>query len=191
MTRQEAIHIISESFDGNPAIVFSVGRGWGYRFRKWHLASFVYDFCKRRDGVHISSNGKGIICYYHSDSQVSFFTNLWDELCVGLLAIGPWRVWRVLERSRKVKEAQTVFGPHLHCWYFGVLDGYRDFSASAELKNKLYADSQRFNVPVLAETTILQNKRVYERMGFEWYGSVNVAGMETFLLVLNVCKTVR
>lgn len=185
MTRKEAVHIISESFDGNPAIVFSVGKGWGYRFRKWHLAAFVYDFCQRREGVHISTNGKGIICYYHSEKKVPFLINLWDEICVGLLAIGPWRAKRVLLRSKMVKEAQAPFGAHLHCWYFGVLDGFRDFSASAELKNKLYADSQRFQVPVLAETTILQNKRVYERMGFSCYGSVKIAGMETFLLVLN------
>ena len=94
-------------------------------------------------------------------------------------------------RGRAVKAAQSPYGAHLHCWYFGVLEGYRDFSASAELKDKLFADSQRFNVPVLAETTILQNKKVYERMSFECYGSIKVAGMETFLLVLNGSKSIN
>jgi len=59
--RSAGIHIISESFDGNPAIVFSVGKGWGYQFRKKRLAAFLYDFCTRRKGVFFSLNIKGLI----------------------------------------------------------------------------------------------------------------------------------
>jgi hypothetical protein len=181
--RDTGIEIISESFDGNPAIVFSVGHGWGYQFRKKRLAAFLYDFCTRRNGVYFSSNKKGLICFYHSSSKVPWYLNLWDELCVGILAVGPFRLFPLLKRSKEIKKAQAPFGPHLHCWYLGVMSGYRDYTSSAELKNILFKASDENGIPVLAETTIDQNKMVYERMGFQHYGNVTVNGMTTYLLV--------
>jgi len=183
LMRSAAIHILSESFDGNPAIVFSVGKGWGYQFRKKRLAAFLYDFCNRRKGVFFSSNNKGLICFYHSEVRVPWYQNLWDEVCVGLFAVGPIRLFPLLKRSKEIKRAQAPFGKHLHCWYLGVLSGHRDFTSSAELRNILYQESDASGIPVLAETTIDQNKNVYERMGFQHYGNVTVNGMTTYLLI--------
>jgi hypothetical protein len=180
--REKAIALLTGSFDGNPAVQFSIGNHKGYSFRKKQLAAFMYDYCKARKGVHLSSNGLGIMLYYHSDAPISLFHEVYLELKLVLFALGIKRAWRVWKRQQKVRQFHKAAQPFIHCWYIGALSEGRQFDAARELRNKLYQESDSCKRPVLAETTMLQNKNVYERMGFFTYASVHVDGLETFLL---------
>jgi hypothetical protein len=180
--REQAIQLLVGSLDGNPAVHFSIGKGWGYEFRKKQLAAFMYDYCKARNGIHLSSNGLGVMLYYHSDARITFLRELYLELKLVFFALGPLRGWRSWKRQNKVRQHHATEHPFIHCWYIGALSAGRQFDAARELRNKLYAESDLTQRAVLAETTITQNKNVYERMGFFTYASVHVGGMETFLL---------
>jgi hypothetical protein len=180
--REQAMLLLVSSFDGNPAVHYSIGSGWGYDFRKKQLAAFMHDYCKARNGVHLSSNGLGIMLYYHSDVSIPFLQELYLELKLVSLALGPLRAWRVWKRQQKVRLLHKAEQPFIHCWYLGAVSEGRQFDAARELRNKLYQESDATQRSVLAETTMLQNKNVYERMGFFTYASVHVCDMETFLL---------
>lgn len=180
--REQCIHIIQRTFEGNPAVDFTIGTGWPLRFKKKRLAAFMFDYCHRRNGVYLSENGKGIICFYRHSTPVFPLYTFFDELCVGALAIGPFRLKKVVERSREVKRHHKKHSDFIHCWYLGVLKEYRDMSTALELKKLLIAQSNRSGLPVLAETTILQNKRVYERIGFKTYATIEIKGVTTYML---------
>ncbi|MEZ4798276.1 MAG: hypothetical protein R2809_00570 [Flavobacteriales bacterium] len=131
----------------------------------------------------MSQNRKGIICFYKNDFQVSWLLTFWDELCVGLLAIGPLRLGAVLKRSKEVKKRHRQFEQFIHCWYLGVEHEYRDMKTAIELKDMLLKESASLGLPILAETTMLQNKHVYERIGFKTYDTFELKGMKTYCLV--------
>jgi hypothetical protein len=180
--RDRALKIMCDSFDSNPAVLYSIGNKRAYQFRKRHLAAFMYDFCQARMGVRFSSDGHGIICFYHSQAKVNFLRNLYDELCLALFAVGPFRLGSVLRRTKAIRAAQVPKDAFIHCWYLGVESEHRHYTAAAELRDILYQTSAEWNLPILAETMIDQNKRVYLRMGFIQYGEVTVDGKTTYLL---------
>ncbi len=171
------------SFDGNPAVTFSIGKGRRYSKKKRALAEFLADYSILRNGLYISKNETGVICFYDSNSHLPFFQELSLEIKLLLRAIGFWRLPKVLWRSFLIRKQQKKIGPHLHCWYLGAAPEGRDFTAAIELKNILFKASDRLQLPVLAETTMTQNNRVYERMGFKTYATVVVSGMKTFCMI--------
>lgn len=181
--RDRAIDIMYHTFDENPAVAFTIGIHGNYSFRKRRLATFMYDFCNRRKGVRLSDNRKGIICFYEKNAPVSFLATAWDELCVGLFAIGPFRLARVLKRSRLVRQRHQLFPNYIHCWYLGVELEHRDMKTAIELKHLLIKESASAGLPILAETTMLQNKTVYERIGFKTYDIIDVNGLKTYCMV--------
>lgn len=183
--RKIATRIMKNSFDGNDAVHYSIGKiGAGYLFRKEALARFMFDFCERRGGVYLSKNNKGVICFYLNTIPVCWIDNLWDEICLGILAIGPFRAFRVLQRSNLVSKAQAKIGEHIHCWYLGVEPDARTMTTAIELKNLLYKASLKTGLPVLAETTMIQNRDVYVRMGFRVYEEIKLKGLITYCLIL-------
>lgn len=180
--RKKAISIIQNTFSGNPAVDFTIGTKGLFQFRKKRLASFMFDFCNRRNGVFLSTNEKGVICFYQHHTKVLPLITLWDELCVGFFAIGPFRLWRVLQRSKEVKKRHQKFSDFIHCWYLGVETPHRDMMTALELKNLLFEASEKSQLPILAETTILKNKRVYERIGFKTYDTIDLNGVRTYCM---------
>lgn len=180
-----AIAVMEQSFDGNPAVHYSIGNTQSpfYIARRKALASFMYRFCKRRNGVFISPNENGVICFYHSSAKGSFIYDFFDEIKLALFAVGPIRLFPVVFRANAVSRIRKRQGEHLHCWYLGVREGSRDFKTAAWLRDTLYEKAHELNLPVCAETTMLQNKKVYERMGFITYEQVKSFGLTTYCMI--------
>lgn len=176
---------MEKSFDGNPAVHFSIGSvsRADYNYRRRKLAEFMYDFCKRRNGVFLSSDQNAVICYYHSDYPVSVFQSLKDEISLAWNGIGLSRLYRVWRRSNRIAQKQKGYRPFIHCWYIGAKEGERNGSGARELRNRLFEESRTTQRAILAETTMLQNKKVYEWLGFEVYDTVSLQNMTTYLLV--------
>lgn len=172
------------SFDGNPAVHFSIGRsGRGYASRKRQLAEFMYSYCKRRNGIYLSRNSNGLICFYESERKANRIADFLDEVKLVFFAVGLFRLLPVIRRNFIAARRRNAIGPHIHCWYLGVKKGMRDYRTAAELRDKLFTESERLNLPVLAETTMIRNKNVYERMGFMTYDEIVVSGMRTYLMM--------
>ena len=189
--REIAIQLMEASFDGNPAVYFSIGEGKNYLKKRKALAEFLTDSSILRKGLFISSNKKGVICFYSSEEHIPFFQEIILEIKLLFKAVGIWRLPRVIWRSFLVKKQQRKIGAHLHCWYLGASTEGRDFTTANELKDILYKASDRLKLPVLAETTMTQNNRVYERMGFSTYATVVVSGMTTFCMIREPKKSIE
>jgi hypothetical protein len=180
--RQRAVAIMAATFEHNPAVWFSIGKG-GNSERKAHvLAQFLVNFATDRNGLFLSSDRNGVMVAYRSDAPAPALRTLYHEIKLVFGAVGLIRVFRVLRRSQRVHHQQR-FSPFIHCWYIGVVEEARHGNAARELQHRLCDMSREMNLPVLAETTILRNKKAYEFIGFETYGEVQSGDMTTWLLV--------
>ncbi|MFM9984384.1 MAG: GNAT family N-acetyltransferase [Flavobacteriales bacterium] len=173
---------MADSFTNNPAIGFSIGTSGNFDKRKFALARFLYNFCKRRNGVYLSRDQQGIICFYNSDTKVNRWNELFEEMQLVFSAIGLARLYRTWLRSHLIRKKQAAHKPFIHCWYIGISKEHRGNRTAFELKQLLFEEAKKTGRPILAETMIPQNKRVYERMGFQEYDRVEVRGTATFLL---------
>lgn len=183
--KEIAVKIMQESFDNNPAVHYAIGKKEAvfYKARRKALASFMYTYCKNREGIFISPNGNGVICFYPSSAKFSFLHDIIAELKLALFGVGIIRLLPVMMRANAVARIRNKQGEHLHCWYLGVREGKRDFKTAVWLRDLLFSHAEKLSLPVCAETTMLQNKMVYERMGFITYEEIKTFGMTTYLMI--------
>lgn len=183
--KSDAIRILYSTYGNNPAVEFTVGKGSPLHKRKL-LATWVANFAERREGLWLSKDGHGALVLYNFHYPVPFFTRLYEKLWMVARVIPFAQLPAVLKRSKQIARFHHQHGKFLHCWYIGVEQGYKDGTAARELFSML-RDTARFHqLPVLAETTIDQNKRVYERIGFKCYATIETNGMTTYLMRLDV-----
>lgn len=176
-----ALEILKETLVDNRSVLFSIGSRGFFRLKVWLVAQFLYSEANRNKGVFIDSKNEGIICFFEAkDKRSSSFI---IELGLILLGIGPLRILRVWRRKREVQRFHSQWDNYIHCSYLAVRKSARGHGAIFELRNALFQFQQEKQLPILIETTIEKNKRVYERIGFRVHEERVVSGFKTYCMV--------
>ena len=63
---------------------------------------------------------------------------------------------------------------HLYFWFLGVEKGGN--KAVFEIKDQIFQWSEEKKLPILLETSVIRNRKVYERYGFEVYHTWDDSG---------------
>lgn len=175
----ELVTLIESGFAGNEAISYTVGSSTR---RQHYLARFLCSFGTSRDAIHISGDGSAVMLYYSSDLRVPWYKDAWAEVLLLMRGIPFTRWWRVWKRSRSITAIRKTQGRYLHCWYIGVIPSHRNGRGAGELMQKLFAESEKQGLPILIETTMEQNERVYARLGFTTYAIIRTSGLTTYCM---------
>ena len=176
-----ALKILKETLVDNRSVLFSIGSKGFFRFKVWLVAHFLYSEASRNKGVFIDSKNEGVICFFEAKDKKSSALNI--QILLILFGIGPPRILRVLRRKREVQRFHSQWENFIHCSYLAVRKSARGNGAIFELRNALFQFQQEKQLPILVETTIEKNKRVYERIGFRVHEERVVSGFKTFCMV--------
>lgn len=170
--KSEAVRIITNTFDQNPSVNIVIGSGGNRRKKISRLGNYAFIKAMNRQGAYLSSNRKGAALCFLSDAKGTNFAEFWAELRFALV-IPPKKVIQTLKRESYIKKHRYE-GKHLYFWFLGVEKG--GGQAVYELKEHLFAMSEREQLPILLETSVARNRSVYERYGFEVYHTWNDSG---------------
>lgn len=164
-----AIEILAESFPDNPSVVYQVKQDKKVIRRYNRLAKHVVLKSSRKHALYFSNDGSGIMVFYQFNTYPgSVIDKLWDVwLAVSVIGIG--RTWAILKKENSIAQKRPKDGKYLYVWFIGVEKSERGKGAGLELKNFLFEEADKMSLPIYMETTIPQNKKVYERYGFETY----------------------
>lgn len=184
MHKQTALALLNETLVDNRSVIFSIGTKGFFRFKISLIAKLLYSEAAKNKGIYIDSNAEGIILFFPSEHKRP--ANLGITLLVALFAIGPLRLARVLKRKQEVRQFHSQWKNYIHCSYLAVKKSARGHGAIFELRDKLFAFQQEKQLPILVETTVKKNKRVYERIGFRVHEVRSVGGFETYCMVRDV-----
>jgi len=176
-----ALEILKETLVDNRSVLFSIGRRGFFRFKVWLVAHFLYSEASRNKGVFIDSKKEGIICFFESKDKRSAAFII--ELPLILFGIGPLRILRVWLRKREVQRFHSQWENYIHCSYLAVRKSARGKGGIFELRDALFQFQQEKQLPILIETTIEKNKRVYQRIGFRVHEERVVSGFKTYCMV--------
>lgn len=164
-----AIHIITKTFNSNPSVLASIGSQGNLDKKLKRLADYAFVKSKNRSGVYLSENKKGVAFCYQSNCGKTNLNELWKEC--RLAATLPVSIIRkTLKREAYIKKFRYS-KPHLYFWFLGVEKG--GGKATFEIKDLLFSRSQNEQLPIVLETSVMRNKIVYERYGFEVYHQWN------------------
>ena len=153
------------SFQENPSIVEIINQNKPIDRQLDLLLSYAYHRANNRGGVYISENEKSAALCFSSEEKGFFLVELIAELKFGL-AVSILKSLQTLSRQNRLSR-KRINEPHLYFWFFGAL---KDNNGGAyELMKELFSRSAESSLPIVAETSIEKNKRVYERFGFVVY----------------------
>ena len=171
--------IISASFADNPSVNEVVKNDGKKDQRITALARYAFRTALRRNGIYISSDEKGVAICYDIREKKESLADFFDQLKLVQKAIGWSRVIKVLKREAYLKNIRPKKDNYLYFWFFGVIKEGRGHLAAWELKEEIFKEANRRQLPIYLETSIEQNKRVYERYGFQVYHSWNTGDKTT------------
>lgn len=176
------IEIIAESFYTNPSVNMVIKQDSKKTKRIRALANYSFKTALRRNGVFISDDNKGVAICYKYNIKKEGIADYWNQMVLAFAAIGVRRVGKVLSRESHFKQQRPSDGNFLYFWFLGVVNSGKGRGAAIELKNGLLSKSAKEKLPIYLETSVTQNKRVYERYGFETYHLHIREGIEIYCM---------
>lgn len=165
--RTKVVNIITKTFEHNPGVNWMLSAK-GNRIKKIkRLADYAFIKCYNRNGVLISTNGKGVALFYRSDKKKFSLQEIYYEIRFGLFSIKPSKLRGVLQRESYRKSKHPKNEPYYYFWFLGVLK--EGANAGFELNNELINIASKEGIPIYLETSVERNKLIYERIGYETY----------------------
>lgn len=169
--RQLVVNIITDAFKDNPSVLSVINNDKRKTERISALAEYVFDTAFSRNGIFISSDKTGVAICYRYNEKANAPADYFNQLKLVVNAIGIRRVFKILKRDAYISKQRPANGNFMYFWFFGVVDQGKGRGAAIELKNRLFEKAKKENLPIYLETSVLQNKSVYERFGFKVYHS--------------------
>ena len=167
--RSKVIEIIAESFDSNPSVNRVIKNDYKRKERIKALADYSFKTSVMRDGAFLSSDEQGVALCYRYNLKKESLTDYWNQLQLVVKAIGLSRVLSIMKRDAFFKSKRPKDGNYLYFWFLGITNKGKGGIAIRELKEMIFVESLKQNLPIYLETSVPKNKRVYERYGFETY----------------------
>lgn len=167
--KDKVISIISESFDSNPSVNRVIKNDQNRKERIRALSDYAFKTAISRQGVYISSDEEGVAICYKYNHKKNGVLDYWNQLLLVVKAIGINRVWNIMKRDSFINAQRPKSGDYLYFWFFGVTNKGKGQIAAKELKDLIFKESLTSGLPIYLETSVLKNKRVYERYQFETY----------------------
>lgn len=167
--RGKVIDIIAEAFDVNPSVNRVIRNDAKRKKRIRALADYSFQTALLRNGAYLSSDARGVALCYQYNLKKEGLTDYLNQIKLIRRAIGFTRVMDIMKRDGYLKSQRPADGNYLYFWFLGITTEGKGGLAIRELKEHLFAESARKNLPIYLETSVPKNKRVYERYGFETY----------------------
>jgi len=159
--------IIVDAFEHNPSVLDVVKQDSKTDQRLRRLAEYAFELGERRSGNFLSSDKNGIVISYVEDKKRSFADHLAN--CKLILQVAGLRRAKYLLQKEAYRNQIHPKEPFYYVWFIGVDSRFRGGETAKELRQKVFDEAKQHQLPILLETTIEKNKRVYEYFGFQVY----------------------
>jgi len=166
--KKEFLRIITESYRVNPSVLWVLKKDHKIEKRLAGLAQYCWKEGMLQEGIYISKNGAGIAIFYPLHEKKMGIKSVFLQLNLVLRAIGILRLRTVLRRDHYIARNRSA-KKCIYFWMYAVDPKSRDGVAAREIKDFAFQMANEKGLPILAETSVPQNKKVYERFGFQTY----------------------
>lgn len=167
--RYHVVRLLDVAFRQNPwlcALANPAERARQYR----RLIEHTYARMMRRGAVWLSDDARAALLFDRCRGAEALTWR--DLLGQARLALGNLRLGDVapaIRRQRRLRALRQGAGDHLYVWLFAAQPEAARLGSARGLVRELFELADRERLPIYAETTLPQNRRVYERFGFETY----------------------
>jgi hypothetical protein len=166
--KESVIEMIIDAIEINPKIKYLLGeKNFDVKVRS--LATFIYSISKRRQAIHVSEDGHGLLIYMNSNLWKKTWSDLWDYIKMVTTTFEWKRMWQILKMEKELEAFRPKDLNYLYVWVLGTRKQFKGGNQARELRDALFLKSSELGLPIYAETAFDQNFIVYQRFGFELY----------------------
>lgn len=170
-TKDIALHILTNAFLENPNLNWMARKPDHKHIR--NICLYCLEQAMIKKGAYISQDNRGVLLAYPNTPLASFRNKCRHMLAyIKLLfrSIRIGRIPKILSLRREIRRI-TPDKKHLYCLMISNDKDSNRISSIAELKNFLFALSEKMNLPIYVQTSLPRNKRLFERYGFDHYAT--------------------
>lgn len=175
---ERAISIAAQAFRENKSMLWFTGNDPGEKKLR-ELCQYCIVTAAGRDGAWLSEDGNGLALFYPSQKRCSWSVSIPAGFRFIFRCTGIIRLPSVIHRQRVARSLRRG-EPHMYVLMIASNKSAGPSSAY-ELRDAVFNAARRSNLPLYAETSLLLNKKVYERFGFMTYASMQLENSDTTL----------
>ncbi|GAB4132403.1 MAG: hypothetical protein Fur0041_03660 [Bacteroidia bacterium] len=166
--KEAVIHILSDSFDRNPAVNDTIlsDRKRTHRIRA--LMDYVFETGFSRNGVFVNDRLTCTAVIYDPVESGSYFGDFLQQLRLIHRSVGWKRLSYILHKDKRMRSYRPAT-PHLYLQMIGVDPADQGRGAGSEMLEFIWQLSVKENKPVYLETSAPKNVEIYIRKGYELY----------------------
>ncbi len=166
--KDRIIQIIEESFNDNYTFNWIIKNDHKKAKRMKALAEYMWSIGMAKKGIYLSHDNEAVAICYKKHNRVNIFQNAYYKFKFLKNVVGFSNIFSILKRQNRLMLHKPSTN-YLYFWLFAASNKGKGGGGAKDLQKGIYKLSQQENLPIYLETTILKNKNVYERYGFETY----------------------
>lgn len=169
--RELIIKILTNSFDENQSVNYIVKSDNKRAQRITALMSYSLDMCTLFGEVYLNDDKTACALTIYPHKKKTNFKAIWLDLVLVFKAIGIGRVGKAMSRETQIKKRYPK-EPFCYLWFIGVEKSYQHQGEGSMLLSEIIKDANTQGLPILLETSTLQNIPWYEKYKFEIYDKI-------------------
>ncbi|MDA8885991.1 hypothetical protein N8368_02435 [Bacteroidia bacterium] len=167
-TKKTALRILVSSFGDNPGALWVIKKKGNLRKRLAVLCLFCLEVSMQKQGAYLTTDNNGVALIFKNTARQNPFKWIWGYIQLGNKCIGWDRAYSIIRRERTI-QGKRPKREHLYFWMLAVENNSFGLSTIIEIRDFTYQLSQKYNLPIYAETSLPKNRLMYERYGFKVY----------------------
>lgn len=133
------------------------------------MTEYAYDLVSKYNGVFLSSDHSTAMLYYRKKEHKMNLYDFWRYFRMFMLCIKPSKAPSIQKREKYIESLRPPGIDYIYVWILGNNPQIRGLKGLAEIRNHLDEKSIEYNLPILIETTVERNLKLYQYVGFEIY----------------------
>jgi hypothetical protein len=166
--KELVVDMLSKAFLDNPRVLRTVKKGNTGKKLKI-MTEYAYDLVKKNNGVFLASDNSISMLYYRKSEYKMNIYDLWRYIRMFLLCTKPLKAPGILKREKFIDGLRPKGIDYIYVWILGNNPQIKGLKGLAEVRNRLDEKSIEYNLPILIETTVERNLKLYQYVGFEIY----------------------
>ena len=163
--------ILSTSFIDNLNILALVKHDGRINKRIEALCRFCVEIAFAKKGAYLTANRKGGVLLFKNTATLPLLSKLKQYYKLGQYSVGWSRAIPMLKREALMKSHRKKHD-HLYVWMMAIPEA-EHIDTIKEIKEESFALSNKLKLPIIAETSSAQVKKIYvSRYGFEVYDEI-------------------
>ncbi len=166
--RKLVVDMLAKAFQDNPRVLKTIKKG-NTENKLRIMTEYAYDLVDKYDGVFISSDNSISMIYYRKSELKMSIADYWRYFRMFMLCIKPTKAPSIQKREKYIESLRPQGIDYIYVWLLGNNPEIKGLKGLAEIRNRLDEKSIECNLPILIETTVERNLKLYQYVGFEIY----------------------